>query len=132
MKCIDLICHNLSVANQLQLGNLATKAGCFVGDMRVKAEDYFQYLDRQHDDAPLYLFDKSFCEHSPQLCSDYATPEPFQEDLFSVLADKRPDYRWLTIGPARSGSTFHVDPNGTSAWNACICGRKLWCAHIRV
>lgn len=34
--------------------------------------------------------------------------------------------RWLIIGPARSGSSFHKDPNGTSAWNAVIKGSKKW------
>ena len=38
----------------------------------------------------------------------------------------RPDYRWLIIGPKRSGSVFHQDPNGTSAFNACIRGTKKW------
>jgi hypothetical protein len=32
----------------------------------------------------------------------------------------RPDYRWLIMGPARSGSSFHVDPNCNFAWNATI------------
>jgi hypothetical protein len=47
-------------------------------------------------------------------------------DLFSVLGSNRPDYRWLIVGPERSGSTFHIDPNSTSAWNACIKGSKKW------
>ena len=40
-------------------------------------------------------------------------PEYFSEDLFSVLEKKRPPYRWLLLGPCRSGSSFHVDPNST-------------------
>jgi hypothetical protein len=38
----------------------------------------------------------------------------------------RPDHRWLIIGPKKSGSVFHKDPNKTSAWNACIRGKKKW------
>lgn len=116
------------------------------------ADDYFTYLERQQDDSPLYLFDHQFVEHTPALAVDYTTPSVFprpaacaavrtdseQEclqpimkqttDLFDLLGSSRPNFRWLILGPKRSGSTFHVDPNGTSAWNACICGRKLWCA----
>jgi hypothetical protein len=33
--------------------------------------------------------------------------EYFAEDLFSVLGDQRPDYRWLIIGPEKAGSSFH-------------------------
>ena len=94
----------------------------------MQAEDYFTYMARQHDDGPLYLFDKAFADRSATLAGDYAVPPAFQEDLFALLGRNRPDHRWLIVGPARSGSTFHVDPNATSAWNACVRGRKLWCA----
>lgn len=58
-------------------------------------------------------------------------------DLFSLLelglGDKRgqqqeqgrPDHRWIIWGPRGSGSTFHKDPNATSAWNAVIKGAKV-------
>ena len=57
---------------------------------------------------------------------DYQPPLCFQEDLFAVLGSERPDHRWLIVGPRQSGSTFHKDPNATSAWNAVIRGSKYW------
>ena len=57
---------------------------------------------------------------------DYVVPPFFDQDLFKVLGDKRPDFQWLIVGPKRSGSTFHIDPNATSAWNAVIRGSKRW------
>ena len=53
-------------------------------------------------------------------------PACFAEDLLAALGQQRPDHRWLIWGPARSGSTFHKDPNATSAWNAVVRGRKRW------
>ena len=32
----------------------------------------------------------------------------------------------MVLGPARSGSIFHIDPNQTNAWNVCVKGRKKW------
>ena len=32
----------------------------------------------------------------------------------------------MILGPGRSGSTFHKDPNATSAWNAVLTGSKYW------
>jgi len=76
-----------------------------------------------HDESPLYLFDKAFAEKmnikvGPQNSAVYWPPACFGPDLFEVLGTERPAHRWLIIGPARSGSTFHKDPNATSAWNA--------------
>ena len=80
---------------------------------------YFAYCDANADELPLYLFDKAFALAAPQLACDYSVPPHFADDLFAVLGeDERPDYRWLIIGAKGSGSSFHIDPNGTSAWNA--------------
>jgi hypothetical protein len=79
-------------------------------------------------DQPLYLFDKDFARKAPELAADYEVPSYFDDDLFQYLGgdSKRPAYRWLIVGPRNSGSSFHKDPNGTSAWNACIRGSKKW------
>ena len=62
---------------------------------------------------------QDFALAAPQLLADYEVPPYFADDLFAALGeDERPDYRWLIVGPRRSGSSFHVDPNATSAWNA--------------
>lgn len=95
---------------------------------------YITYINNNSDESPLYLFDRAFAPktnidttlppHHPDAA--YWTPECFGHDLFSVLGDARPDCRWLILGPARSGSTFHKDPNATSAWNAVLTGSKYW------
>lgn len=97
-----------------------------VGPVQMKLEDYFRYSDQVREERPLYLFDPKFAEKAPQLGMDYQVPEYFNEDLFSVLGNERPDYRWIIIGPAGSGSSFHIDPNSTSAWNAVVRGSKKW------
>ena len=97
-----------------------------VGGYDMKLDDFFT-LDACEDDVPLYLFDPNFGEKVPELVSDYDVPEYFaKDDLFSLMGADRPHYRWLIVGAARSGSSFHKDPNATSAWNAVITGRKKW------
>ena len=73
------------------------------------------------------MFDKEFGKKAPQLLRDYSVAKYFDDDLFALLDDDvRPDFRWLLIGAAKSGSTFHKDPNNTSAFNAIISGQKKW------
>lgn len=88
-------------------------------------------MNNNKDESPLYLFDRKFAEKmgikvGQQEGAAYWRPECFGPDLFEVLGDERPAHRWLIIGPERSGSTFHKDPNATSAWNAVIQGSKYW------
>ena len=96
---------------------------------------YINYMYDNRDESPLYLFDRAFATkmslsipQQPSMDADYWPPQCFghAQDLFSVLGPQRPDHRWLILGPARSGSTFHKDPNGTSAWNAVLQGAKYW------
>ncbi|TGO62931.1 hypothetical protein BCON_0016g00240 [Botryotinia convoluta] len=93
---------------------------------------YIQYMNHSADESPLYLFDRDFLSKmnlsAPKASSTppYQIPSCFGEDLFQVLGPNRPDDKWLIIGPARSGSTYHKDPNATSAWNAVLRGSKYW------
>jgi hypothetical protein len=72
---------------------------------------YVEYMNSNRDESPLYLFDKDFATkktaNGRPLQLDYSIPTTFQEDLFMLLGDARPDHRWLIVGPERSGSTFH-------------------------
>ncbi|TQE12648.1 hypothetical protein C1H46_001668 [Malus baccata] len=89
----------------------------------MKFKDYVSYLKIQHDEDPLYIFDHKFGEVAPALLKDYSVPCLFQGDFFDVLdGDKRPPFRWLIIGPQRSGASWHVDPALTSAWNTLLVG----------
>lgn len=92
---------------------------------------YCDYMNKTKDESPLYLFDRKFAEKmnikvGRDSDAAYWRPECFGPDMFEVLGQERPAHRWLIIGPERSGSTFHKDPNGTSAWNAVIQGSKYW------
>lgn len=92
---------------------------------------YHEYMKENHDESPLYLFDRKFAEKMDitvghEADAAYWRPECFGPDFFEVLGQERPAHRWLIVGPRRSGSTFHKDPNATSAWNAVIEGSKYW------
>ena len=124
------------------------------GEVKFRAEavdwslkTYVDYMNDTSDESPLYLFDRFFVEKmdievGKENNGQYWAPECFGEDLFAALGNKRPHSRWLIVGPERSGSTFHKDPNATrsvsyflttrfksdlsSAWNAVLRGSKYW------
>jgi histone arginine demethylase JMJD6 len=97
--------------------------------VRIKLKYYMQYLHTNRDDSPLYVFDSSFDDNdlSRGLMRDYDLPVYFRDDLFKLVGTKRrPPHRWWLVGPERSGSSLHIDPLATSAWNTLMCGRKYW------
>lgn len=84
--------------------------------VRMKFKYYFSYLkDPVHaaDDSPLYVFEGSFGDRAALagLQDDYSVPEIFAEDLMQHVGERRrPPYKWVVIGPPRSGACLHVDP----------------------
>lgn len=104
---------------------------------------YMDYCTKSSvlEEGPLYLFDRTALTPGSTLWQDYMMDlkqtcqywDPdlrdgnVGHDLFGILGEgRRPDHTWLIVGPRRSGSVFHIDPNATHAWNATICGRKRW------
>lgn len=98
----------------------------YAGGYEFSMDQYLHYSRTLVDDQPLFIFDRHFASTVPVLAADYNVPVYFQDDFFSLLGDDRPDYRWLIIGPKKSGSSFHIDPNATNAWNGVIRGSKKW------
>ena len=87
-------------------------------------ETYVNYMNNNHDESPLYLFDRSFVQTmnltvGKDSNGKFWIPECFGEDFFKLLGEQRPDHQWLIIGPERSGSTFHKDPNATRS-SPCV------------
>eukprot|EP00041_Stephanoeca_diplocostata_P036646 m.1346670 g.1346670 ORF g.1346670 m.1346670 type:complete len:637 (-) comp24907_c0_seq3:2685-4595(-) len=113
-----------------------------VSGQQMTLREFFHYSEMNTDERPLYLFDSKFAKKCPEFAEGYTPPKYFDDDFFRLLASShgdrnsreqsgalsasRPDHRWFIIGPRRSGSSFHVDPNGTCAWSAMFAGRKKW------
>lgn len=98
------------------------------GGEMIKLIDYIQYCNETNDDEPMYIFDESYAvrEDTTVLLNDYAIPSWFSEDVFKDLGKLKPPHNWFIMGPKGSGSDLHVDPLGTSAWNALVKGKKEW------
>ena len=94
--------------------------------VKIKVKYFLEYMYLQRDDSPLYLFDSSFDEYeeTKALVDHYKPPKYFRKTCFGSLERNEAPHRWFLIGPKRSGTTVHIDPLATSAWNTLLRGRK--------
>jgi len=98
------------------------------GNIKMKFKNYYNYMQKNKDEHPIYVFDSKFGDRDNRLLEEYEIPKLLSEDFFEQCldTDERPLFRWMVIGPSRSGTSFHMDPYLSSAWNALISGRKRW------
>jgi len=97
--------------------------------IRVKLKHFLQYQQHNKDDSPLYVFDGAFDDDrkAKKILDGYEIPSLFRDDLFRFVSEsRRPPYRWFLVGPERSGTTVHIDPLATAAWNTLLVGQKRW------
>jgi len=97
--------------------------------IKVKLKHFIEYCRHNRDDSPLYIFDSNFDDDRKAkiLLDRYSVPSYFSDDLFGLVSEsRRPPYRWFLVGPKRSGTTLHIDPLATSAWNTLLVGQKRW------
>mmetsp|Transcript_8906 Transcript_8906/g.24676 ORF Transcript_8906/g.24676 Transcript_8906/m.24676 type:complete len:488 (+) Transcript_8906:89-1552(+) len=97
--------------------------------IKVKLKHFLRYQRSTKDDSPLYIFDSAFEDDrvSKRILQEYSVPVYFRDDLFRFISEqRRPPYRWFLVGPERSGTTIHIDPLATNAWNTLIQGAKRW------
>eukprot|EP00030_Apusomonadida_sp_AF-17_P002464 a339756_108.p1 GENE.a339756_108~~a339756_108.p1 ORF type:complete len:410 (+),score=162.32 a339756_108:177-1232(+) len=99
-----------------------------VSGTRTKLKHYLRYAAENKDDNPFYLFELDLTgEGREPILDHYTVPKIFHYDYFGVLPERmRPPFRWIVIGPERSGTVMHQDPMGTSAWNTLTHGHKRW------
>merc|ERR550537_1124131 len=88
--------------------------------VKMTLKDYCEYAKVTTDLEPLYLFEAEVPEGLTVVPPRFITA-----DHFPLLdGTKYAERKWLVIGPQGSGTRFHVDPVGSSAWNLVIEGKK--------
>lgn len=99
--------------------------------------DFLRYAGSNNDRNPFLVFDSVIFDtlliqsNTHGLDDEppwYTVPNIFSDDDLLRHLDPvdRPLYRWMLVGPTRSGSFVHTDPQGTCAWNALVSGAKHW------
>lgn len=128
-----IMLSSLSFENLMKrFGGISWRFSDTHGEM-MSLETYAKYIVNPEgltDDSPLAIYDSEFGDDVPTnvLLEEYTVPPCFSHDLFSLSDTKkpRPPYRWILIGPARSGTGLHIDPLWTNAYVTLLQGCKRW------
>lgn len=104
--------------------------------VRVSCGSFIRYMLAQDelegaDEEPLAVFDAEILYSCLALSALYVVPDVGGLQLRAGLFERlpivlQPPLRWLILGPLRTGTVMHQDPEGTSAWNVVTHGRKRW------
>merc|ERR1712048_1104685 len=81
---------------------------------------YVDHVEAAEADFPFYVFERDLNGPRRPLLEDFEVPHYFSDDLYNVSEYTRaffPKYRYYILGSDRTGSSLHVDPSCTSAWN---------------
>lgn len=121
-----------------RFGNVMFRFSDQHGEM-LSLNTYAKYITNPEglsDDSPLGIYDSEFGDDDAtrELLAEYSVPKCFSSDLFELAHEcdedgevqGRPPYRWILIGPTRSGTGMHVDPLWTNAWVTVLQGVKRW------
>lgn len=86
---------------------------------------YLDYCETTTDTDPWYLKSWAYRE-THRFIHDWMQPPAGFRSWTDLITAPHPDWTWLYIGPAGSGSGAHIDVGMSAAYNVVLSGEKVW------
>lgn len=97
-----------------------------ISDLKFFKEDLLSVVTQENASRPQAVKAPAAPSISTDGDTDASSDESDDASSDRASSPLRPDFRWLVIGPQRTGAPWHTDPARTSAWNTLVKGRKRW------